>query len=210
VELILYSPEDPESMPPHKLVRDALETSLSEAEILSVERKHEACLRGELLGTRDENSWAESCTGKADCPQHRLSYCAACDWTKPAVRKRRQEKKARLEAFRRSGKFPPGWLMPKGPAGRIPKMLSDKEARKVVLPDYFKTRSILEYAPEDRILERAAERYLELMGFERRNEHPLTGVVEWSCGCETCPPSGRVRKVCERHHKPLQDGAEAD
>ena len=111
MQVTLYDPKDPERMPPHRIVIDAMGRGHFEYSSYddSRERAH-----------------------REDPAEHSLYPCACCNWKDPTVKKARAKKLKVLNRFLKTGKLPP---LPRPPQGRIPKMLTDEEAARVVLSD---------------------------------------------------------------------------
>ncbi len=188
MQVTLYDPKDPERMPPHRIVIDAMGRGHFEYSSYddSRERAH-----------------------REDPAEHSLYPCACCNWKDPTVKKARAKKLKVLNRFLRTGKLPPFKLSICGKS-RIPRMMSDEEAAKVVLPfpplQYKTCGAALHHFPKDGVIERVASRYLKAMGETKQSTKGATS--SWSCGCkvmsyvtasteEQCYPCGRHRGAFE-------------
>jgi hypothetical protein len=194
--VILYDPKDPIFPPPHKSVDDLFgKRSVTWQKQAQDEEMHLRCLAGEFVGK--SASKYLTCTGKGDCPVHRLEWCAACNWNARRVRNMRREKLQRLRLFQRTGKVT-GWAGAGYPQGEVYKKhrrMTDAEAARIVLPTFPTpgytngklTNPDALLREEDRVIHKVHERYLRAVGAKHVKTTEDNGVEQkhWSCGCIT-------------------------
>jgi len=141
-------------------------------------------------------------------------------------------RRARVAAFKRTGKVPAGWMTPH--AIKFGGIMTDKEAARIVLPRGLTPNTTFADSLRDHVTEQVARRYLKLKGAslkrttEDRPYGPGSGYVRqvevWSCGCEV-EGTGKYKaatkygkheesyerehvKPCERHKAAFQEREE--
>ena len=99
-------------------------------------------------------------------------------------------RRARVSAFKRTGKVPAGWMTPD--TIKFGGIMTDKEAARVVLPPGLKPRTAFAPSLRDEVTERVTRRYLTAKGerlLETREERPWPAAQYtrqwevWTCGC---------------------------